>query len=312
MDDLDKWLTENASLNTENRVSLENLVISQEGFFDRAKEFIFGGSKKSNKGDNYKPVRLEHTYNFKATITAISRQYGDSAWLAKQNWVWRGSRIDATGIDSYLDDIEPKEMIFQLERAGEFCLQVHKDWLKAVESYFKAVKPVVGVLGAGLTDEALKEALTLLKRVPKPGVFYKNAPTVFPVNNRKIPKQFSQITPPLEHDSKIAPLDKAQAEQAVKLLIKQLEALVLIRDEFTKVAFAVVAPIQSRPLISLTHSKNPKVPEGSNAKLKDWVTMAERLDPAAVFWSSEEFAIVRRYYGDVVLAACRWIDRSIR
>lgn len=312
MNDLDKWLTENASLNTENRVSLENLVISQEGFFDRAKEFIFGGSKKSNKGDDYKPVRLEHTYNFKATITAISRQYGDPAWLAKQNWVWPGSRIDATGIDPYLDNIDPEELVGQLKVAGDFCLKVHQEWLKATESYFKAVKPVVVVLGDGLTDNALKEASTLLKRIPKPAAYYKTAPTVFPVNGRKIHKQFSMIQQPVEFNRKFRPVNKKQVEEAVKLLLKQLEALVLIRDEFTKVAFAVVAPIQSRPLISLTHSKNPKVPEGSNAKLKDWVALAERLDPAAVFWGSEEFAVVRRYYGDVVLAACRWIDRSIR
>jgi hypothetical protein len=308
--DVDKWLATSAALDTETRVSLENLVISQEGFFDKAKEFIFGSLGKSLKGDDYKPVRLEHTYNFKSTMTAISRQYGNKDWLRKQNWV--KSKVEGSDLLPYLDQIFPEQLREQVVDAGTFCITVHREWLAAVTAYFKAVKPVVEALTPGLTDEALDKALKLLKGIPEVGSFYKNPPRVFPVGDRLIPKAFNLIKPPVEVAWQARPLNYVQTETLVASILEQLEELNTLRDAFTRVSFDVVGPVQTRPFIQLCHSKNPQLPKGSQRKLKDWIYVSTRLDPAAMYWGSEEFAVVRRYYGDVLLASCRWIDRSIK
>ncbi len=183
---IDKWLAENYHLNTETRISLEELMVSEEGFFDKAKDFIFGKLGKSMKGDDYKPVRLEHTYNFKATITAISRQYGDSIWLNRQNW--NRDKIDGRDIYPYLGDIGPESLRDTILGAGTFCITVHEEWLAAVTAYFKDLRPVVEVLKSGLNDETLTVALKLLKRIPDISTYYKNPPRTFPVGLRPIPK----------------------------------------------------------------------------------------------------------------------------
>ena len=308
--DVNKWLAESAALDTETRVSLENLVISQEGFFDKAKEFLFGSLGKSLKGDDYRPVKLEHTYNFKSTMTAIGRQYGNKDWLRKQNWV--KTKVEGSDLLPYLGNITPEELRDRVMGSGTFCITVHKEWLAAVTAYFKAVRPVVDVLASGLTDEALDEALRMLKRIPVVGSLYKNPPRVFPVGDRLIPRAFNLVKPPVETAWQARPLNYVQTEVLVTSILEQLEELNRLRDEFTRVSFEVVNPIQTRPFIQLSHSKNPQLPKGSERRLKDWIYVSTRLDPAAMYWGSEEFAVVRRYYGDVLLAACRWIDRSIK
>jgi hypothetical protein len=307
--DTDKWLSQNAAMQSDSRVPMEQLVLSQEGFFDKAKEFFFG-SGKSMKGDDYKPVKLEHTYNFKATITAISRQYGNPQWLGNQRWV--SAKVDGGDIRAYLEDIEPGELVEQLTAAADFTLEVHKAWLKGVSTYFDNMKPVVRAIATGLTDENLKVALTRMRTIPEPSTYLDRASRVFPVGDRKIPTQFSMIKPPVVLQQTIKPLGKRDVELAVKTLVARLEELVQIGDDIFRAGYAVVGDVSTRELIQLSHSKNPKVPKGSKRPLSEWELLSRRLDVPHTYWSSEEFAITRRFFGDVVLAACRWIDRSIR
>ena len=307
---IEQWLTENAAQNSETVVSLENLVISQEGFFDKAKEFIFGAMGKSLKGDDYKPVKLEHTYNFKSTITAISRQYGNSMWLNKQNWV--SKPVDGSDIGQYLGNLNPKELQAVLEASSEFTIRIHREWLTALTAYFNDLKPVVEILKDGLTDDAFDRATKLLKRIPDITTYYKNPPRSFPVCDRKIATSYAMIIPPGQFKGTLAPLNFQYTERAVKTILLQLEELNRLRNEFTRVAFDVVNPIATRAFIQLSHSGTPKLPKDSKRPLKGWVELSTRLDAVHMYWRCEEFAVTRRYYGDVVLATCRWIDRSIR
>lgn len=305
-----QWLEQSLHLNTETRVPLESLVVSQEGFIDSIRDMFRKTTGKSMKGTDYKPVRLEHTYNFKATVTAISRQYGNTSWLNKQNWI--KGKVSAHDIEPYLDSIDPAELLSTLQEAYAFTLKVHDDWLKAYTAYYQRLKPVVSVIKSGLTDDNLKVALQLLKSIPTADALYNPKPRVFPVVGIKIPSEYALLgTPEEQQGHQFKALDKHQVEATVKQLLKDLTVLANHRDAFDRAAFKVVGDIQSRALIQLTHSRAAKVPEGSTAKLEDWVAMASRLDVTRVYWSCEEFAVVRRLYGNVVLAACRWIDRSI-
>jgi len=307
--DIDDWLKRHACLHTDTRVPIEQLVLSQEGFFDKAKEFFFG-SGKSMKGDDYKPVKLEHTYNFKATVTAISRQYGDAQWLGNQRW--NTAKVDGGDIRAYLDDIEPGELVEQLNAAADFTIEIHKAWLKGVSTYFDNMRPVANAIKTGLTDENLKVALTRLRAIPEPATYLSRASREFPVGERKIPTQFSMIKPPVVTQQTIKPLTKRDVELAVKTLVAKLETLVQIGDDIFRAGYAVVGDVSTRELIQLSHSKTPKLPKGSKRPLSEWELLSRRLDVPHTYWSSEEFAITRRYFGDVVLATARWIDRSIR
>lgn len=304
------WLDEHLHLHTENRTSMEQLVISQEGFFDKARDFFRRNTGQSVKGADYKPVRLEHTYNFKSSITAISRQYGDRVWLNRQNWVT--SPINADDIAPYLGTVTPTELVKVFTQASEFTLGVHQDWLLAVTQYFDKLKPVAAALQSGLTDENLKRALQLLNPLPEATHYFKNPPRVFPVGERKIPDSFSKIKPPALQAVKLKPLSKPEVETAVAQMVKQLEAMVLAGDAIFQAGYTVVGEVTNRELIQLARSKDPKVPKGSKRPLREWQELAQRLDVPHTYWSCDEFAITRRYYGDVVLAASRWIDRSIR
>lgn len=308
--DLDNWLDGNAGLNTESRVSMEQLVLSQEGFFDKAKDFIFGKLGKSMKGDNYKPVKLEHTYNFKATITAITRQYGDATWLGRQNW--NRDKVEAGDITCYLDRLEPSELLKALTEAADFTLEQHKAWLQGVTTYFQNMRPVVRAIEDGLTDRNLEAAQSLMRNIPDPSTYLRLASRVFPVNDRKIPTSLSMVTVAVSASDTLKPLNKKEVEAAVKLLVSKLQELVALSDDIYRAGYAVVGDVATRELIQLSHSKNPKIPKDSKKPLQDWVMLSRRLDVPHTYWSSEEFAITRRYFGDVVLAACRWIDRSIR
>jgi hypothetical protein len=308
--DVDKWLDGNKGLNTESRVPLEQLVLSQEGFFEKAKDFIFGKLGKSMKGENYKPVKLEHTYNFKATITAIARQYGDAAWLGRQNW--NRDKVEAGDITCYLDRIDPSQLLRTLTEAADFTLEMHKAWLQGVTTYFQNMRPVVRAIESGLTDRNLEAALSLMRNIPDPSTYLRLTSRTFPVNDRKIPTSFSMVTVNPSAGDTLKPLNKKEVEAAVKALVAKLEALVAISDDIYRAGYAVVGDVATRELIQLSHSKNPKIPKDSKKPLQDWALLSRRLDVPHTYWSSEEFAITRRYFGDVVLAACRWIDRSIR
>ena len=307
--DIDNWLGENAAMHNESRVPMEQLVLSQEGFFDKAKEFIFG-SGKSMKGDDYKPVKLEHTYNFKATITAISRQYGNPTWLGQQRW--NTSKIEGGDIRAYLEDIEPNELVAQLTAAADFAVAVHESWLKGVSTYFDNMRPVVRAITTGLTDDNLKNAMILMRSIPEPGTYMRQVGRVFPVGDRKIPTSFAMIKPPVVLQQTLKPLTRRDVEATVKTLVAKLEELVGIGDAIFRAGYAVVGDVSTRELIQLSHSKTPKVPKDSKLPLASWVMLSRRLDVPHTYWSSEEFAITRRFLGDVILAACRWIDRSIR
>jgi hypothetical protein len=308
--DLDKWLDGNIDLNTESRVSMEQLVLSQEGFFDKAKDFIFGKLGKSMKGDDYKPVKLEHTYNFKSTITAISRQYGDTAWLSRQNW--NRDKVEAGDIVPYLTDIEPGQLIGVLTEAADFTLAQHKAWLEGVTTYFQNMRPVVRAIESGLTDRNLQAALTLMRSIPEPSTYLRRESRIFPVGNRQIPVNFGMVKPPVAIPATLRPLNKKEVEAAVRLLVSRLEELVKVGDDIMRAGYAVVGGVATQQLIQLSHSKNPKMPKDSRRSLSEWVLLSRRLDVPITYWSCEDFAIVRRYFGDVVLASCRWIDRSIR
>jgi len=307
--DIDNWLSRNTALQSDSRVPMEQLVLSQEGFFDKAKEFFFG-SGKSMKGDDYKPVKLEHTYNFKATITAISRQYGNPQWLGNQRW--NSGKVEGGDIVAYLEDISPEALVKTLNEAADFTIEVHKAWLKGVSTYFENMRPVVRAIKTGLTDENLKVALTRMRSIPDPSTYLDRASRVFPVGERQIPTQFSLIKPPVVTPREIKALSKRDVELSVKALVAKLEELVQIGDDIFRAGYAVVGDVSTRELIQLSHSKNPKVPKGSKRPLSEWELLSRRLDVPHTYWSSEEFAITRRFFGDVVLAACRWIDRSIR
>lgn len=307
--DIDNWLSRNTALQSDSRVPMEQLVLSQEGFFDKAKEFFFG-SGKSMKGDDYKPVKLEHTYNFKATITAISRQYGNPQWLGNQRW--NSGKVEGGDIVAYLEDISPEALVKTLNEAADFTIEVHKAWLKGVSAYFENMRPVVRAIKTGLTDENLKVALTRMRSIPDPSTYLDRASRVFPVGERQIPTQFSLIKPPVVTPREIKALSKRDVELSVKALVAKLEELVQIGDDIFRAGYAVVGDVSTRELIQLSHSKNPKVPKSSKRPLSEWELLSRRLDVPHTYWSSEEFAITRRFFGDVVLAACRWIDRSIR
>lgn len=308
--DTENWLDEHLHLHTETRIPLESLVVSQEGFIDNIRDLFRKSTGKSMKGADYKPVRLEHTYNYKATITAIARQYGNPAWLNKQNWV--KGKVAANDIEPYLGDIDPEDLLSILTTAYDFTLKVHVDWLKAYSTYFRKLKPVVKLVEAGLTDDNLKAALKLLKAIPSVESHYTHKPRVFPVADLKIPAEFAMLGIPHEFKGKrFTALSQAQVEAVTKQLLKDLEVLAGYRETFNREAFKVVGNIQRREFLQLAHSKNPKLPTGSKAKLDDWIELATRLDVTRMYWACDEFAIVRRLYGNVVLAVCRWIDRSI-
>lgn len=308
--DTENWLNDNLHLHTESRVPLESLVISQEGFIDSIRELFRKTTGKSLKGTDYKPVRLEHTYNFKATITAISRQYGNSTWLNKQNWV--KGKIPAYDIEPYLESIEPDQLQDVLHEAYTFTVKVHEDWLRAYTQYFNQLKPVVKIVEGGLNDANLKSALKLLRGIAPADSLYKPKPREFPIAKVKIPSEYAMLRVPDEAKGKqLKALDKQQVETIVKQLLKDLEVLANYRETFNRAAFKIVGNIQRRELLQLTHSKNPKLPKESKASLDDWIELATRLDVTRMYWVCDEFAVVRRLYGNVVLATCRWIDRSI-
>lgn len=308
--DTENWLDEHLHLHTETRIPLESLVVSQEGFIDNIRDLFRKTTGKSMKGGDYKPVRLEHTYNFKATITAISRQYGNPTWLNKQNWV--KGKVDGSDIIPYLEVSEPEQLSAVLQEAYAFTHSVHEQWLKAYTSYFNKLKPVVKLVEQGLTDDTLRNGLKLLKTIPPVEKHYSNKPKVFPVGQVKIPAEFAMLKhPDPVKGRKVGALDKTQVEVLVAQLLKDLEVLANYRETFNREAFKVVGNIQRREFLQLCHSRNPKLPTGSKAKLDDWIELATRLDVTRMYWACDEFAVVRRLYGNVVLAACRWIDRSI-
>jgi len=297
-------------MNKETPVPLSQLMLSQEGFFDPVKNFFGVGS---NKGKDYKPVEQKHTYNNKALVTAIMRQYGNDQWLNKQNWVM-GS-VKASDVLPYLtmgqSRVDPNAILAQ---CNAFYIKVYTEWRTSLKAYYKSLQPVIKVLSKGLTDEALIEAEALLKKIPVAEAFYKYPPRSFPVQSRPLPKRHNNLRPirELSPSVKTKALNKTQVKTLVASMVKTLNEAEAIKELIFKEAELSVKPCFNPKLYQLAHSKNATIPSGSALSLERWVALAKRIDPAVNYWSSGKFTTTRTCYSELVLAITHWVDRSIK
>src|SRR5690554_708104 len=180
------WLDDNYHLST------EKTVVSNEGIIGAMHDFIASKmGTKSQKGTDYKPVKLEHTYNFKATATALSRYFGNPAWLNKQVF-WK-NEFEAGDIIAYTGKLTPKEVPLMLGEANLFVKGVYKDWLKAYGLYFRQLSPIVEIIKTGYTDENREKIIRLLRTIRPIESFYTNPPKSFPIQGRRYPDTFDQI-----------------------------------------------------------------------------------------------------------------------
>lgn len=305
------WLNKTQHLNTDGRVPLSQLVVSTEAFYDPVINWF---KVKSNKGQDYKPVEQKHTYNNKALVTAISRQYGNPLWLKRQHWV--SGSVPAGDVIPYIGPVGSAIDILKTHTtAAEFYLRVHKDWEKAVKAYYKAIAPALLVLSKGLTDEAYEDAQAVLKRSGDAPSFYRTAPSMFPVMARVLPKKehfdLREIRS-LNEPTRLKALNKDTVEKVVasitSVLLDAEKINVSIKESSTKATEKAMAPA----LYKLAHSGSAQAPKDSKYSTEQWVALAKAIDPMAVYWSSVPFTTTRTCYSELVLAITKWIDRSIR
>lgn len=310
---IEHWLDKNIHLTTEGRPSLEHAVISTEGFFDLDRFRTIFGKPASRKGTDYKPVEQKHTYNNKALITVITRFYGNAAWLEKQRFV-KGN-VDGHDILPYFVMGTAKiNSEVALKQASDFYLKTYKGWQASVKAYYKAIDPAIKILGQGLTDDNLTQAQTILKQAGDAPNYFTNAPTIFPIMSRRLPrKEHSQLKAmlTLTRPTKTQALSKEQVKALVSSIVETLAEAEKIRETIMTQANKAYQPSHSPTLYRLAHSSKAEIPKGSSRALSTWVDVAKAIDPAAVFWSAAPFTTTRTCYSELVLALCKWIDRSI-
>jgi len=293
--------------------SLEQIAVSSEAFFDPVRKFFGAGS---NKGKAYKPVEQKHTYNNKALITAIKRQYGDAQWLAKQNWV-SGKVAAGDILPALVMGVGTPDPLAELVLASTFYVKTMKQWRIALNRYYKDLVAPLNICGAyALDDNAYNYLYKTLSGMKQPQGYWDNPspPRFFPVMNRRLEKEHANLKPlmALREPTKTKALTKAEVQALVKQMLATLEETEQLRETILAELAGKIQPPLRNKLYQLAHLANATVPKDSTYSLEQWRTLAKRLDPTTIYWSSGTFTTTRTCYSDLVLALCRLIDRSIR
>ena len=293
--------------------SLEQAAVSSEAFFDPIRKFFNAGS---NKGKDYKPVEQKHTYNNKALVTAIKRQYGDAQWLAKQNWVT--GKVPAGDIlPALVMGVGKPDPLAELVLASTFYVKTMKQWRIAMLRYYKDLTPALNSLVYSSLDDSDYIYLSkTLGRMKSAQGYWDNPspPRFFPVMNRKLEKEHAKLKPlmALREPTKTKALTKDEVQALVKQMLQTLEETEQLRETILAEATAKIPQQLRNKIYQLAHLASATPPKDSQYSLEQWRDLAKRLDPTTIYWSSGTFTTTRTCYSDLVLALCRLIDRSIR